>query len=99
MADNAQARTPNVITGAKNYTGAEYLTAKELARTLNTTLAYVYKLTYYRVFPYYKLNGRRNYYKWSDIDEWLRSHTARISSLKELTHQAQTMSNAKNVVL
>lgn len=91
----AQARTPNVITGAKNYTGEEFLTAKELANRLNTTLAYVYKLTFYRVFPYYKLNGRRNYYKWSDIDEWLRSHTARISSLKELRTQAQTMSNAK----
>lgn len=48
----------------------ELLDVKQVASYLKVTKSAIYKLTSMSVIPHYK-NGKRLYFKKSDIDEWI----------------------------
>ena len=60
----------------------EMLDFDECKAYMNVSDSQLYKLTSTRALPYYKPNGKKIYFKRSEVDEFLQSH--RISSNEEL---------------
>jgi len=57
-------------------------TTYQAAEFLGLSISYLYKLTYRRVLPYYKPNGKKIYFLEADLKLWLTSK--RIASTLEL---------------
>lgn len=64
----------------------EYLNAKEAAVYLNISTNYLYKLTSYKKFPFYKPSGKLIYFKRRELDDWIFS--GRIKSTTEIDSEA-----------
>lgn len=47
-----------------------FLSSEEAAKYLNLSRSYLFKLTSGRKLPHYKPNGKRIYFKRTDLDEW-----------------------------
>lgn len=54
--------------------GQEVMTAEEAAAFLDISISYIYKLTSRRKIPYYKPEGKRLYFKRSELAEWALSN-------------------------
>ena len=62
------------------------LTIEEASSYLNLSKKYLYKLTCTNKIPYYKPNGRKIYFKKSELEEWIFQH--RIKSGYEIEKEA-----------
>jgi excisionase family DNA binding protein len=49
----------------------EPLNIDEACKYLNNSKSYLYKLTCRKEIPYYKPNGKKIYFKKSELDKWL----------------------------
>jgi len=73
---------------------SEVLSFKEACKYLNLSASYLYKLTSLRRIPHYKPNGKKIYFKRSDLQDWLLSN--RVKTDAELQQQAEEILNKKN---
>ena len=64
----------------------EMLTIDEAARYLEMSKSYLYIMTCKKQIPYYKPNGKRLYFKKTELNEWLQSN--RVSSVNEAESSA-----------
>lgn len=55
----------------QRYTPKEVMTVDELSLYISLSKSYIYKLTSKRIIPYYTPNGKKLYFKKSEIDVWL----------------------------
>ena len=62
------------------------LTHKEAAKYLNLSHSYLYKLTCSNKIPYYKPNGKKIFFKQSDLNNWLFKN--RKQSISEIEQEA-----------
>jgi excisionase family DNA binding protein len=64
-----------------------YLTTKEAAEYIGTTVNYLYKLTsqQHRI-PYYSPGGRKTLFKRSELDEWI--ERSRVATADEIEQKA-----------
>jgi excisionase family DNA binding protein len=60
----------------------EFLTVEETALYLDYSKAYVYKLCHLGILPFYRPNGKKNYFKRTELDTWIAKH--RSPSLDEI---------------
>jgi len=58
----------------------------EASAFLDYSKSYLYKLTHSRQIPHYKPNGKKLYFKRSDLEAWLLRN--RVSSQEELERRA-----------
>lgn len=65
------------------------LTFNEASMLLDLSKSYLYKLTHSRQIPHYKPNGKKIYFKRSDLENWLFRN--RVSTADELEHQAEKL--------
>ena len=54
-----------------NISQKDTLTTKEAAQYLNLKTGYLYKLTSSKQIPFYKPGGKMNYFKRTELDQWL----------------------------
>ncbi|ASX25896.1 excisionase family DNA-binding protein [Candidatus Williamhamiltonella defendens] len=52
-------------------TQKEVLTIEECCLYMGLSKAYLYKLTHFRQIPFYKPNGKKIYFKRTEINSWL----------------------------
>lgn len=64
----------------------EMLTIDEAARYLEMSKSYLYIMTCKKQIPYYKPNGKRLYFKKTELNEWLQSN--RVTPLDEAESSA-----------
>jgi excisionase family DNA binding protein len=62
-----------------------FLTVAELCAYLGVSKSCVYKLSHYKTLPKYRPNGKKIWFKESEIQEWMDKH--KISSMDELNNQ------------
>lgn len=63
------------------------MSAYDVAKFLNRSLSYIYKLTSANGIPYYKIPGGKSLlFKRSEITKWAYSH--KVSTMEELEQQA-----------
>lgn len=74
--------TANIISCTK-----EVLTSDEVAKYMNISKSYLYKLTMNREIPHYKPMGKMCYFNRLELEQWLQSN--RIATNAELNQQAQ----------
>ncbi len=55
-------------------TQKEVLTMEECCLYTGLSKAYLYKLTHFRHIPFYKPNGKKIYFKRTELDSWLLSN-------------------------
>ena len=65
------------------------LTFNEASMLLDLSKSYLYKLTHSRQIPHYKPNGKKIYFKRSDLENWLFRN--RVSTANELEQQAEKL--------
>lgn len=65
------------------------LTFNEASMLLDLSKSYLYKLTHSRQIPHYKPNGKKIYFKRSDLENWLFRN--RVSTADELEQQAEKL--------
>lgn len=53
---------------------------------LNVSKSYLYKITHFKIIPFYKPNGKKIYFKKTDLDNWLFRN--RIKSNDEIEQEA-----------
>lgn len=63
------------------------LTSQEVATYLGISLSKLYKLTCERAIPFYKPNGKLNYFERAEIEAWALRN--RIATNAELSDHAQ----------
>ena len=65
-----------------------YLTMKEAAEYLGTTVNYLYKLTsqQHRI-PYYSPTGRKTLFKRAELDEWIEK--SRVATDEEIQNNSE----------
>jgi excisionase family DNA binding protein len=49
----------------------DFLNVKEAAEFLDYSKSYLYKLTQLKIIPHYKPNGKKLYFKRSDLGNWI----------------------------
>ncbi len=59
---------------------------KDAAAFLDYSRSYLYKLTYSRQIPHYKPNGKKLYFKRSDLEDWLLRN--RVKTADEFEQEA-----------
>lgn len=77
------------------------LTIDEVAAELQMSKDYIYRLTSGRKIPYYQ-NGRRVYFKESELNEWKANRANRVKTKTEIEEEAATYcaigrSNARSI--
>jgi excisionase family DNA binding protein len=70
----------------QNVLKKEILTVEEAANYLDVSLSHIYKLTYARIIPCYKPNGKKIYFRKSEVDEWMLKN--RYSSSEEIDRKS-----------
>lgn len=80
-------KTRKVVTPQEAVSSKMYLTAKEAASFIGTTLNYFYKLTSQHKLPMYNPTGRKLLFKKSELVAWV--ERARIGSDEELQAKAE----------
>lgn len=63
----------------------EFLTIQETAVYLDYSVAYLYKLTHLGTLPFYRPNGKKIFFKRTELDEWIGRHKCR--SISEIQQQ------------
>ena len=58
------------------------LTTEDVAELLGVAKSYVYKLTYKKLIPHYKPNGKCVFFKREEVEDWIFSN--RIATDEEL---------------
>lgn len=71
----------------------EILTVNEASRYLNVSVSYLYKLTQIHAIPFYCPAGKKNYFKRSELTEYLTR--IRQSTNEEITAQANLLMSHK----
>ncbi|OQY74448.1 MAG: DNA-binding protein [Ignavibacteriales bacterium UTCHB2] len=76
----------------------EVLNFSEATEFLNLSASYLYKLTSTQQIPHYKPNGKKVYFKRSELEAWLLKN--RVKSIDELEQKAidYVVSNKKGGV-
>ena len=72
----------------------EIFNFSEACKYLDYSKSYLYKLTHSRQIPHYKPNGKKLYFKKTDLEEWLLRN--RVKTDVELQQQAEEILNKKN---
>lgn len=85
----AQQMSPDSLENHSNTLLKDALTFNEASRLLDLSKSYLYKLTHSRQIPHYKPNGKKIYFKRSDLENWLFRN--RVSTADELEHQAEKL--------
>lgn len=85
----AQQISPDSLENHSNTLLKDALTFNEASRLLDLSKSYLYKLTHSRQIPHYKPNGKKIYFKRSDLENWLFRN--RVSTADELEHQAEKL--------
>lgn len=76
-----------------DYHYKEILTFDEASKLLGLSKSYLYKLTHLRQIPHYKPNGKKLYFKKSDLD----SYRLRNRVLTDSEIQAQAEEKLRNL--
>jgi excisionase family DNA binding protein len=71
----------------------EMLTFDEAAQYLDLSRSYLYRLTSSRQIPHYCPNGKRIYFKRSELTEWLQK--TRVASKEEIEAKAISFTSKK----
>lgn len=77
----------DLITASTILCNKEVLTSDEVAKYMNISKSYLYKLTMNREIPHYKPMGKMCYFNRLELEQWLQSN--RIATNAELNQQAQ----------
>lgn len=77
----------DLITASTILCNKEVLTSDEVAKYMNISKSYLYKLTMNREIPHYKPMGKMCYFNRLELEQWLQSN--RIAPNAELNQQAQ----------
>ena len=85
----AQQISPDSLENHSNTLLKDALTFNEASRLLDLSKSYLYKLTHSRQIPHYKPNGKKIYFKRSDLENWLFRN--RVSTADELEQQAEKL--------
>lgn len=64
----------------------DFISVREVSKILDISVSHIYFLTHSKQIPFYKPNGKRLYFKKSEIENWLNANK-RLSS-KEINEQA-----------
>lgn len=73
----------------------EFLNSKQAAEYLNLSSSYLYYLTFSNSIPFYKPNGKRIFFRRTDLDNWLSQN--RHSSRNEIEQQAAAYCNKQTI--
>lgn len=76
-----------VLLTEKNLQNKEILTANEASRYLGVVTSYLYKMTCYNLIPHYCPNGRKIYFKRTELDAWMLQNKS--SSDNEIDEKAK----------
>lgn len=68
------------------FTIKEVLSFNEACELLNLSSSYLYKLTHKQQIPHYKPNGKKLYFKRSELEAWLLKN--RVKPLEEIEQDA-----------
>lgn len=79
----------NMLIGTK-----EVLTLDEVATYTGLSKSHLYKLCSTNAIPFYKPNGKVNYFNKNEIQDWLQQN--RVATTKELESKAATFVTLKN---
>ena len=72
----------------------EIFNFNEACRFLDYSGSYLYKLTHLKKIVHYKPNGKKLYFKRTDLEDWLLRN--RVKTDVELQQQAEDILNKKN---
>ncbi len=64
----------------------KFLTIEETALYLDYSVAYIYKLTHLGTLPFYRPNGKKIFFRRTELDEWIGRHKCR--SIGEIQQQS-----------
>ena len=70
-----------------DYLNKEILNVSEACKFLDYTRSYLYKLTHLRKIPHYKPNGKKIYFKKSELEELLLRN--RVKTDSEIQQEAE----------
>lgn len=73
----------------------EMLNPEEAARYLNVSRSYLYKMTSRRVIPHYCPNGKKLFFKRTEIDEWLQANRKKTRKETESDAVGYILKNIK----
>lgn len=59
----------------------DFLNVKEAAEFLDYSKSYLYKLTQLKIIPHYKPNGKKLYFKISDLGNWITRNQIKIEKV------------------
>ena len=68
-------------------TDRPFLTVKEAAEFLGLAIQTIYQLSHYREIPHYKPNGKRIYFKKSDLIDYVLNDKNLIKSDKQIEQE------------
>lgn len=71
----------------------EMLTLVEAACYLNLSKSYMYKMAHYKTVPHYCPNGKRIYFKRSELDQWLQKNRKASNIELKVTALGYTIKN------
>lgn len=63
------------------------LTLNEASEFLNVSKSYLYKMTCQNKLPYYQPNGKKIYFKKSELEEWIFKH--RVKTHEDIEREAE----------
>lgn len=66
--------------------GKDFLTIQEAALYLDYSVAYIYKLTHLGTLPFYRPNGKKIFFKRTELNEWIAQH--RSKPLTQIQNEA-----------
>ena len=71
----------------------DFLSIEEVAELTGYKVSYLYQLTSERVIPHYKPTGRKIFFLWAEVKEWLMSK--RVTPMAELEREAVNLKSGK----
>jgi excisionase family DNA binding protein len=63
----------------------DFLTIEEAALYLDYSVAYIYKLTHLGTLPFYRPNGKKIFFKRTELNEWIARH--RSKPINQIQHE------------
>ena len=68
----------DLVTARTIFATKEVLTAEEVARYMNISRSYLYKLTMRKEIPHYKPLGKMCYFNRREIEAWLQTNKVKV---------------------
>lgn len=73
----------------------EMLNPEETARYLNVSRSYLYKMTSRRMIPHYCPNGKKLFFKRTELDQWMQANRKKTRNEVETAAVGYTLKNTK----